>query len=80
MHELFHNQYSYNTYMNSYSDAASLRNAMTYMMKQVKELRASQAPQSDVEKAKTFISDHLAEPHHGAGRGRAHVPERGVFY
>lgn len=61
MHELFHNQYSYNTYMNSYSDAASLRNAMTYMMKQVKELRASQAPQSDVEKAKTFVSDHLAD-------------------
>lgn len=61
-HELFRNQYSYNTYMNSYSDAASLRDAMTYMMKQAKELRASQAPQSDVEKAKTFISDHLADP------------------
>lgn len=61
-HELFQNQYSYNTYMNSYSDAASLRDAMAYMMKQVKELRASQAPQNDVEKAKTFISDHLADP------------------
>lgn len=62
IHELFHNQYSYNTYMNSYSDAASLRDAMTYMMKQAKELRAGQVPQSDVEKAKTFISDHLADP------------------
>lgn len=61
-HELFRNQYSYNTYMNSYSDAASLRDAMTYMMKQVKELRASSAPQNDVEKAKTFISDNLADP------------------
>lgn len=61
-HELFHNQYTYNTYMNSYSDAASLRDAMAYMMKQVKELRAGQAPQNDVEKAKAFIAEHLADP------------------
>lgn len=62
VHELFHNQYSYNMYMDSYSDVPSLRQAMAYMMKQVKELRKSQAPESDIEKAKSFIFEHIAVP------------------
>lgn len=62
IHELFYNQYSYNTYMDSYSDAASLRDAMTYMMKQVKELRTAQAPENDIEKAKSFITENIADP------------------
>lgn len=62
VHELFHNQYSYNDYMDSYSDADSLREAMVYMMKQVKELSAKQAPKSDIERAKSFIIDNIADP------------------
>lgn len=62
IHELFHNQYSYDAYMGSFSDADSLREAMTYMMRQVWRLREAQAPESDVEKAKSFISDNIANP------------------
>lgn len=62
VHELFHNQYSYNTYMDSYSDEDSLREAMAYMMKQVKELGTAQAPENDIEKAKSFISENIADP------------------
>ncbi len=61
-HELFRNQYSYDAYMGSYSDEASLREAMEYMMKQVRELSHGRAPQSDVNTAKRFISDNISEP------------------
>lgn len=62
VHELFRNQYSYSTYMDSYSDEASLRETMAFMMKQVKELEMSKAPESDIEKAKSFISENIADP------------------
>lgn len=62
VHELFHNQYRYNDYMDSYSDEPSLRAAMAYMMKQVKELGTAQVPENDIEKAKSFISENIADP------------------
>lgn len=62
VHELFHGSYSYNAYMDSCSDPASLREAMTYMMKQVKELGKATAPKSDIEKAKSFIIENIADP------------------
>ena len=62
VHELFQNAYTYNTYMDSYSDIESLREAMLYMMKQVRELGKAQAPKSDIEKAKSFIMENIADP------------------
>lgn len=62
VHELFQDAYTYNAYMDSYTDPASLRDAMTYMMKQVKELGRSKAPKSDIEKAKSFIMENIADP------------------
>lgn len=62
VHELFQDAYTYNAYMDSYTDPDSLRDAMTYMMKQVKELGKSKAPKSDIEKAKSFIMENIADP------------------
>lgn len=62
VHELFQDAYTYNAYMDSYSDPASLREAMVYMMKQVRELGKSQAPKSDIEKAKAFIMENIGDP------------------
>ncbi len=62
VHELFHSQYSYNNYMDSYSDGEALREAMTYMMKQVKVLGKAQVPENDIEKAKSFIAENIADP------------------
>lgn len=62
VHELFQDAYTYNAYMDSYTDPDSLREAMTYMMKQVKELGKSKAPKSDIEKAKSFIMENIADP------------------
>lgn len=62
VHELFLGAYTYNTYMDSCSDPTSLREAMAYMMKQVKELGKSTAPKSDIEKAKSFIMENIADP------------------
>ncbi len=62
VHELFQGAYTYNAYMDSYSDPISLREAMAYMMKQVKELGKATAPKSDIEKAKSFILENIADP------------------
>ncbi len=62
VHELFRDSYGYNAYMDSYSDPSSLREAMAYMMEQVRELGKSQAPKSDIEKAKSYILENIADP------------------
>lgn len=61
VHSLFSGEYSYYDFMVSYANADSLREAMLYMMKQVKELNKSQLPSSDVEKAKSFILDNITD-------------------
>lgn len=61
VHSLFRDQFSYYDYMNSYSSPDALREAMRFMMKKVKELNTSQVPCSDVEKAKSFILDNIAD-------------------
>jgi YesN/AraC family two-component response regulator len=61
VHSLFQDQFSYYDYMNSYSNPDALREAMYFMMKKVKELNTSQAPRNDVEKAKSYILDNIAD-------------------
>jgi AraC-like DNA-binding protein len=48
--------------MGSFTDPDSLRNAFAYMMKMVDELENTQAPKSDVEKAKSFITENISDP------------------
>lgn len=62
MHSLFRNSYTYTDYMGSFTDPDSLRNAFAYMMKMVDELENTQAPKSDVEKAKSFITENISDP------------------
>lgn len=62
VHALFHDQYSYFDYMNSYSSPDTLRDAMQFMMKKVKELSTGQPPTNDIEKAKSFIMENIADP------------------
>ena len=59
---LFRSHYSYNEYMSSFSDPEALRTAVTYMLRQAEELAQGDLPASDIEKAKTFISENLANP------------------
>ena len=61
-HSLFHDQYSYYDYMNSYASPEALRDAMGFMMKKVKELSTGSPPANDIEKAKSFILDNIADP------------------
>lgn len=61
VHALFTGEYSYYDFMVSYASADSLRTAMHYMMKQVKELNTTQFQRSDVEKAKSFILDNITD-------------------
>ena len=42
--------------------AYTTNTAMLYMMKQVRELGKAQAPKSDIEKAKSFIMENIADP------------------
>lgn len=62
VHELFQDAYTYNAYMDSCSDPASLREAMVYMMKQVQVLGKAHAPKSDIDKAKAFILENIGDP------------------
>ena len=62
VHTLFHDQYSYFDYMNSYSSPDALRDAMQFMMKKVKEVSTAQPPTNDIEKAKSFIMENIADP------------------
>ena len=62
VHNLFRSKYSYNEYMSSFSDPDALRRAALYMLRQAEELEQGKIPDSDIEKAKTFISENLANP------------------
>lgn len=61
VHSLFQDRYNYYDYMNSYSDPDALRDAMRFMMKKAKELNTCQAPNNDIEKAKSYILDNIAD-------------------
>ena len=61
VHSLFQDQFSYYDYMNSYSSPDALREAMRFMMQKVQELSTGQAPRNDVEKAKSYILDNIAD-------------------
>lgn len=58
---LFESRYSYYDYMNSYSNPDTLRNGMNYMLDKVQELEQGQSDASDVERAKTFIIENIAD-------------------
>ena len=59
---LFRSEYSYNEYMSSFSDPDALRRAVLYMLRQAEELEQGMVPANDIEKAKTFILENLANP------------------
>ncbi len=59
---LFNNGYSYTDYMDSYTNATSLRRAIRYMLDAVEKLEKRDVPQSDVEKARAYITDNITNP------------------
>lgn len=59
---LFRSQYTYNEYMSSFTDPDTMRVAVAYMLRQTEELEQTLAPESNIEKAKTFISENLSNP------------------
>ena len=62
VHRLFRSQYTYNEYMSSFSDPETMRIAVAYMLRQTEELEQTLAPENNIEKAKTFISENLSNP------------------
>ena len=62
VHQLFRSQYTYNEYMSSFSDPETMRVAVAYMMRQTEELEQTLAPETNIEKAKNFISENLSNP------------------
>ena len=59
---LFRSEYTYTEYMSSFSDPETLRVAVAYMLRQIEELEQTLAPENNIEKAKTFISENLSVP------------------
>lgn len=59
---LFGGSYSYDDFMSSYSSAEALMEAVNYIVKTTRDIGSSQLPVSDIEKAKTFITDNISDP------------------
>lgn len=59
--ELFDKTYTYNDYMNSFAHSQSLLTAIKYMLNKAEQLHEKNLPKSDVERAKSYIQDNLAE-------------------
>lgn len=59
---LFRSTYTYTEYMSSFSDPEALRSAVAYMLRQAEELEQGMAPSSNIDRAKSFISENLANP------------------
>lgn len=60
--DLFNDQYSYTDYMGSFTDSASLRASVQYMLRAVDRLQKNNLPMDDVERAKSFIAENIANP------------------
>ena len=60
--DLFSNEYSYNDYMDSFADTDSLRRAVRYMLDMVDVMQKNNLPKSDVERAKSYIAENIADP------------------
>lgn len=59
---LFTKEYTYTDYMDSFTSANALRKAVQYMMDAIEKLQKRDVPQSDVEKARTYIAENIANP------------------
>ena len=59
--ELFDGSYSYMDYMDSFQHTGTLKNAISYMLDKAEKLQKKDLPKSDVERAKSFIAENLAE-------------------
>ena len=60
--ELFDGDYTYTDYMDSFEHTESLKQAVGYMLDKAQSLQKKSQPMSDVERAKSFIAENLAEP------------------
>ena len=60
--DLFSSDYTYSNYMDSFTNADSLRKAVRYMLRTVDNLQKSRLPKSDVEAAKSFIAENIMNP------------------
>lgn len=62
MSDLFHSDYTYTDYMDSFKDIDSLRKGVSFMLSAVDTIHKSNMPKSDVEKAKTYIANNITSP------------------
>lgn len=62
MSELFHEGYTYIEYMDSFKDIESLRKGVSFMLNAIDSAQRHNMPLSDVERAKTFIANNIANP------------------
>ena len=60
--ELFGEDYSYADYMDSFEHTETLKKAVSYMLDKAGNLDRQQRPLSDVERARNYIAENLAEP------------------
>lgn len=59
---LFTRDYTYTDYMDSFASANTLRAAVRYMLNAIDHIQKKDVPQSDVEKARSFIVENIANP------------------
>lgn len=62
MSALFTKEYTYTDYMDSFASVNALRKAVQYMLDSIDKLQERDVPQSDVEKARTYIAENIANP------------------
>lgn len=62
MSDLFNADYTYTDYMDSFKDIDSLRKGVAFMLNAVETIHKNNMPKSDVEKAKSFIVNNMANP------------------
>lgn len=62
MSELFHEGYTYTDYMDSFKDVESLRKGVSYMLNAIDSAQRHNMPKSDVERAKSYIVNNIANP------------------
>jgi len=60
--ELFHADYSYTDYMDSFKDIDSLRKGVSFMLNAIDKIHKNNMPKSDVEKARSFIINNMTNP------------------
>ena len=62
MSELFHEGYTYTDYMDSFKDVESLRKGVSFMLNAIDSAQRHNMPKSDVERAKSYIANNIANP------------------